>query len=235
MNDELLTFYYYNDGLSRAERQRVATMLATDPALADRYQAICRELDQLASPAVIAPREDMVARWHEALSRAARSESTNKRSPRIHTWSFIWGAAITAALAIGIGIGTVITDRGAATVLSPDSMTANNSGAFVRGLQVHLRESRQDLRSIPLDATEDRSMLIMKIIEQNRMFGKVATQNDADGIARVLRAFELVLVQMAREDLTPEEAAALQDKFLFELNVVLTKLARDTSEQSEVI
>ena len=70
MNDETLTFYYYNDGLSRAERQQVASLLATDKSVAERYQAICRELDQLGSPAPVAPPEDMVARWHESLSSA---------------------------------------------------------------------------------------------------------------------------------------------------------------------
>ena len=31
MNDETLTLYYYNDGLTNAERQAVANALATDP------------------------------------------------------------------------------------------------------------------------------------------------------------------------------------------------------------
>jgi hypothetical protein len=235
MNDETLTFYYYNDGLSRAERQQVASLLATDKPVAERYQAICRELDQLGSPAPVAPPEDMVARWHEALSSAARTESAIARKPQIHTWSFIWGAAVTAALAVGIGIGTLISDRGPVEVVAPEQMMANTSNAFFRGLQVHLRDSQRGLASTPIEASEDRTLLIMNIIEQNRLFERVAQQNDAPGIARVLRAFELVLARMADEDLSPQEAAELQAKFLFELNVVLTKLAHETSDEPEVI
>ena len=39
MNDETLTFYYYKDGLSRAEREQVASLLATDQAVARRYRS----------------------------------------------------------------------------------------------------------------------------------------------------------------------------------------------------
>ena len=103
---------------------------------------------------------------------------------------------------------------------------------FVRGLQVHLRESEQGLSATPFSATADRTLLITDIIEQNRRYEKVAQQNDSHGLARVLRAFDLVLVQLAAEDITPEEAEALQAKLLFELNVVLTKLSRDTSDEA---
>ena len=40
MNDETLTFYYYNDGLTRAERQEVTNLIATDPDVAERYQEV---------------------------------------------------------------------------------------------------------------------------------------------------------------------------------------------------
>ena len=71
----------------------------------------------------------------------------------------------------------------------------------------------------------------MNIIAQNRLYEKVAEQNDSQSLARVLRAFELVLVQLAADDITPQEAKDLQAKLLFELNVVLTKLARDPSDE----
>ena len=54
--------------------------------------------------------------------------------------------------------------------------------------------------------------LIMNIIGQNRLFERAAEVNDSQDIARVLRAFDLVLVRLASEDLSPEEAAALQAK-----------------------
>jgi len=234
MNDETLTLYYYNDGLTPREREKIASSLATDQDVARRYQAICRQLDRLSSPAITAPPSDMVERWHDSLHRAARAEYSVAKKPVVHTWSFIWGAAVTAALAIGIGIGIFISGDNPSQAIMSDSMVASNpnSNAFVRGLQVHLRESEQGLSATPFSATADRTLLITDIIEQNRRYEKVAQQNDSHGLARVLRAFDLVLVQLAAEDITPEEAEALQAKLLFELNVVLTKLSRDTSDEA---
>ena len=237
MNDETLTFYYYNDGLTREERQAVANRLATDPGTAARYQVICRQLDQLGAASITAAPADMVERWHESINRAVRSESAVSRKPVLHTWSFIWGAAVTAALAIGIGIGVYISGGNVSEAVLPDDIVAANpnSSAFVRGLRVHLRESEQGLSETPFDATADRTMLLMRIIEQNRLFEKVAQRNDSPALARVLRSFELVLVRLAADDITPEEAEELQAKLLFELNVILTKLDRESSDESGII
>lgn len=234
MNDDTLTLYYYNDGLTREERQQIANLLATDQNIAKRYQALCQQLDRLSEPAITAPPSDMVERWHDSLNRAVRAEAVVAKKPVLHTWSFIWGAAITAALAIGIGIGVFISGDSPSLPATSDHLVASNpnSNAFVRGLQVHLRESEQGLSATPLSATADRTLLIMNIIEQNRRYEKVAEQNDSQSLARVLRAFDLVLVQLAAEDITPEEAEELQAKLLFELNVMLTKLSRDTSDES---
>jgi len=176
----------------------------------------------------------MVERWHDSLNRAVRAEVAVAKKPVLHTWSFIWGAAISAALAVGIGIGVLLSDNDSPQYVVPNVLTANNSnsGAFVRGLQIHLRESQQNLSATPVGATADRSSLIMNIIEQNRLYEKVAQNNDSQSLARVLRAFELVLLQLAADDITPQEAEELQAKLLFELNVVLTKLSRDTSDES---
>jgi hypothetical protein len=179
----------------------------------------------------------MVERWHESIDRAVRSESVVSGKPILHTWSFIWGAAVTAALAIGIGIGFYISGGNVSEAVLPDVIVAANpnSSAFVRGLRVHLRESEQGLSETPFDATADRTMLLMRIIEQNRLFEKVAQRNDSPALARVLRSFELVLVRLAADDITQEEAEELQAKLLFELNVILTKLDRESSDESGII
>ena len=72
----------------------------------------------------------------------------------------------------------------------------------------------------------------MHIIDQNRLFERAAEQNDSQKLARVLRAFEPVLLQLAAEDLAPEDAEALRAQLAFELNVMLTKLSRDTSKET---
>ncbi|MDH3440921.1 MAG: hypothetical protein OEM63_09225 [Gammaproteobacteria bacterium] len=241
MNDDTLTLYYYNDGLTNAERQEVANALAIDPALADLYQSLCRELEQVADPEMPAPPSDMVQRWHDSLDRAIGLETRPKPEPAVHSWSFLLGAAVTAALAIGVGIGMFLADEEPATPMI-EELTADNpisehpgSSAFIRGLQVHLRESEQGLTSLDTGVDSDRSLLIMNIIEQNRLFERVAEQNDSENLARVLRAFQLVLMQLAAEDISDEDAEALRAKLLFELNVMLTKLANNPSDEPTTI
>ena len=236
MNDETLTFYYYDDGLTRGEREQVARLLAADPVVAQRYQEICQQLDglgELGESTKASPPSDMVERWHIGLDRAIRAEVAVSKKPVIHTGSFLWGAAITAALAIGIGIGVFISTDSPTEFAGSGVLTASNadSSAFIRGLKVHLRDTEQGLSMTPLEATADRSQVITNIIEQNRRFAKVARINDAQGLARVLRAFELTLVRLAADDITLEEAQALQQKLLFELKFVLTKLASRPSNQ----
>ena len=240
MNETTLTLYYYNDGLSEAERLQVAVALAADEGLAKRYRVLCDELQGIEDVAV-APPADMVRRWHEGLDRAAGKERQAAAKPAVHSWSFLLGAAVTAALAIGIGIGMfvggnespapIITEPLADAGLPPDG----TSTAFLRGLQVYLRESEQGLAALPVGVGTDRSMMIMNIIGQNRIFERAAMQNDAENLARVLRAFELVLIELAADDVSAAEADALRAKLLFELNVMLTKLSRDTSDEQQSI
>lgn len=239
MNDEKLTLYYYNDGLSNAERQEVANALATDPAIAVRYQRISAELGSLSVLPDESPSRDMVERWHAGLDRAIDRETQAAPRPPFHTWSFLLGAAITAALAIGIGIGFFIAgDEPVVPVMEElvadeNALSPDASTAFLRGLQVHLRQSEQGIATLP--GAADRSRLIMDIIEQNRLFERAAEQNESANLARVLRAFELVLVQLAAEDITPEDAEQLRAKLLFELNVMLTKLAQAPSDEPQTI
>jgi hypothetical protein len=234
MNDDTLTLYYYNDGLSNRERQAVAHALATNDEVAARYQALCRELEQFEDPSAPRPPADMVQRWHDSLDRAAGMETRQK--PAVHSWSFLLGAAVTAALAIGVGIGFFLAGDDPQVVPVIEEIVASGdtgSSAFTRGLQVHFRDSEQGL--LALDDSEDRAALILDIIEQNKRFERAAEQNDADDIARVLRAFDLVLVKLAAEDISDEDAEALRAKLLFELNVMLTKLSRETSDGQQSI
>ena len=83
-----------------------------------------------------------------------------------------------------------------------------------------------------LPDADDRTMLVLRIIEQNRMFEHAAANSDAPKLARVLRAFEPILLQLAAEDIAPEDAQALQAQLAFELNVMLTKLGVESSNDS---
>jgi hypothetical protein len=120
------------------------------------------------------------------------------------------------------------------TRVDPEIMApAAIPGAFTRGVQVHFRDTFQELSSLPAESAADRSMLALQIIEKNRFFERAAIQNNSQSLARVLRAFEPVLLQLAAEDISPEDAAALQAQLVFELNVLLTKLSRDASNETD--
>jgi hypothetical protein len=102
-------------------------------------------------------------------------------------------------------------------------------------LQAHFRDSRQNIGGLPVEDTESRRMLIQHIVQQNRLFARAATENQSPELARVLRAFEPILVRLAADDLAPEEAQRLQAQLVFELNVMLTKMNRTPSDRSESI
>jgi len=228
MNEDTLILYYYNDGLSKRERQQVEEAIHSDATVAATYEELCQQLNGMSGPDSPAVPSHTVERWHDAIDRAARQEHARTQSPArsFNPWSFAWGAAIAAALALGVGLNMTSVD--------PEIVTpATVPGAFTRGVQVHFRDTFQELSSLPADSAADRSMLALQIIEQNRLYERAAEQNDSQSLARVLRAFEPVLLQLAAEDISPEDAAALQAQLIFELNVMLTKLSRDVSNETD--
>ncbi len=184
--------------------------------------------------------EHFVQQWHRAIDKAATlehgRECQNQQS--WHPKSFFWGVAVTAALAVGVGIGYLLSN-GDDYEMSPTPILAVTTAsqarpvpvAFTRGLQVHLRDSRRQL-SGPGAATDDKA-LVLQIIAQNRMFESAADRNNAPQLARLLRAFEPILLQLAATDIAPEDAEALRAQLAFELNVMLTKLASESSDDSQ--
>ena len=239
MNDERLLLYYY-DELDAAEKRDVAAALGRDDVLAARYRALVADLHALGeAPAVRVP-DGLAARLHAAVDRAATLEQGRTRGTRGgwgHGYSFFLGAAVTAALALAIGLAQ---REDPAAPPSPGPLTADvdadggvdagDTAAFARTMQVFFRDSRQDLALLPDAGNGERSAMIGDLIEQNRTFARLAMQNDADDLARVLRAFEPILARLAADDITAEESEALRAKLAFELNVMLTKLTREASE-----
>lgn len=237
MNDDELILYYYEDGLSDAERLRIRTALEADASLRMRYARLCEDLARFDAPRPAAVPADMVARWQDSIDRAARLERQALRPPRaFHLPSFAWGSAVAAALVLALGFWLAgnrsvepIPNGGLAD--SGATVTARSAlAAFERGLEVHLQQSSRQLVGLPTDADEQRTMLIMRMVQENRLFETAAEKNGAEDLARVLRAFEPILLRLAADDVSPAEARALQAQLTFELNVMLTKLGRDVSE-----
>ena len=245
MNDDDLILYYFDDGLDDAQRERIRARLDNDAAMAARYGQLCSTLDALQGETVAAP-PHLAPRWHDLLDQVANREARDaERGAQRQRWvaRVGWGAAIAATLALGIGIGTFLdrTQPAAPGVVDtgPAELPAGRvdfaTPALARGLQVYLREARADLQAVPADSDAERMLLIRDIIRQNRLFETAAEQQDAAKLARVLRAFEPILLQLAAEDIAAEDAEALSRKLSFELGVTLTKLDAETSKQAETI
>ena len=241
MNDDILTLYFYKDGLTETVRLRVQSALVKDPSVRARYEQLCKDLACFRAPEPAAVAADMAARWHDSIDRAARIEQQREQpqARALHVPSFAWGTVVAAALVVGIGLGFYLAEqREPEPVIDPEMIVdvipemPSPSVAFARGLQVHLQESRRDLAALPADASDERAMLIMHMIQQNRLFERAAEQNDSSDLARVLRAFEPILMRLATNDMTPEDAEALQAQLAFELNVMLTKLGKNASEST---
>lgn len=229
MHEETLILYYYNDGLSSSERRKVEAALDDDPGLAARYGRLRAELDDLADSETPVVPSHVMHRWHDAIDGAAQHTSRGVEPQRSFSpLSFLWGAAVTAALAIGIGIGILLDVDNSAPETGPEA-----SGAFSRGVAVYLRDTKQELAAMPAHMSADRTTLILDIIEQNRLYELAAEQNDSSDVARVLRAFEPILLRLAAEDITPDDAEALRTQLAFELEVILTKLSRDSSNDRQ--
>lgn len=228
MNENTLILYYYNDGLTDDERRDVEVALEADPELAAQYAKLCAEMNALNDADVPAVPSHTVERWHDVIRQAPGADvSAPRHTPRaFNPSSFAWGAAVAAALVLAV----MLVREPVQPPLEPSAPT---SSAFERGIQVHFRDTQDQLASLPVGSATVRTSLAMQIINQNRLFERAAEQNDADDLARVLRAFEPVLVRLAEEDLSDVEAEALRAKLAFELNVMLTKLSRDASNETD--
>jgi hypothetical protein len=182
------------------------------------------------------PPTHVVHQWHNAIDEAAALERGRNEKPqeRWHPTSFFWGMAVSAAVALGVAIGVFISDdaiEGPPVYVAEEAtQPAATPVAFTRGLQRHFRNSQEQLASF--DGSEDTTMLVLRLIEQNRLFETAADKNNAPQLARVLRAFEPILLQLAASDIAPEDADALRAQLSFELNVMLTKLAKESSDET---
>ena len=243
ISEENLTLYFYNDGLSEKERRAIEQALQDDALLGARYAELSRQLGEWCVPDDHRAPSHVVQRFHDSIDRAARAERKPQNEvPPVHFMSFFWGAAVTAALAIGIGIGFWFSapDPGEQVedgliVEIPDDVQRAVPVSFSRGLQLHLQESQWEIASLEVSDDTERALLAMQIIAQNRMFERTATMNNSPELARVLRGFEPVLLKLASDEISPQEAAALREKLAFEISVMLTKLSRGPSEVTETI
>jgi hypothetical protein len=246
ITEETLLLYFY-DELEPDHRVAVEAALRNDAGLASRYAVLSAELAGWRSsqgPAVV-PAE-VTARWRASIERAASVAGTPARTrtpiPRFRLFGSV--VALAAALAIGIAVG-VRLDRPVTSNPATGTSIAGNEGtavgaipaSFIRGLEAYLQESQWEIARLPLvnNENDERAALIMQLIQQNRAFERIAEQSNAPNLARVLRAFEPILLKLANENIAPSDAQSLRDQLGFELKVTLTKLEQATSEEVPTI
>jgi hypothetical protein len=241
MTEEMLVSYFY-DELTRDERASVDAALANDPALATRYAALSRELLAWRAPEPASVPVHIEAQWHDSIDRLANAASMPARPRAPYLRVFGWGSALAVALVAGIGIGLRLNQQTTSTAVTDAPLAGVENlrdaivpASFTRGLQQHLQESQWQIDRLTGVADADRVSLTMQLIEQNRVFERAALQSNAANLARVLRAFEPILLQLANEDIAPQDMEALRAQLAFELNVMLTKLRQSPSDPAQPI
>ncbi len=247
ISDEQLLWYYYGDGLSEEERKQIAQALQTDEYLAARFRDLQADLAALAPDTTAAAPEASKQRWHQLIEDAASApDAPSHRSYRFAPWT--WSAGLAAAVILGIGIGLQLDSPESSQPGSPASTpvaaaedppsiaeeppaTEGQHGAFRRGLQVHMQSAGLQLASLPELPNARRSELIDEMVIQNRLFIKAAQLNGAPEFARLLRAFEPILLQLRDTGETPTELDSLQRQLQFEFRAMLTQIEKDPSKQ----
>ncbi len=240
IDERTLTLYYYDDGLDEDERRTVREALQTDRLLAARFEALKERLDALREPEPTSAPEHLKHQWHDLVAREAQLERQKTApAPRRFPWLGL-GAAFTSVLALGIAIG-VWMPRGApppgttaelAGGPQPSASSSDAPAAFERGLQLYLEESRSELASLDNRSHDEQARLLLQIIAQNRLFEQAAEKQQVPEVARLMRAFEPILLRLAAEDTAPQDAEALRRQLAFELNAMLTKLQQPSSKKT---
>lgn len=234
ISDETLILYY-GDELDERERTQIAQALDRDTTLADRYARLVEDLERLRTAPLPAPPPGAVSGWHRALERVAAPTAAPQR--RTFWAPALAMAAGVAVLAIGIQIGVRMAPapEPAATVASPTPPPVVTPQvvptAFSRGLATYMQTARADLVELdPADAAA-RTAVIAEIIAHNRAFERAAEERGAPDIARVLRAFEQVLHQLADETANPDDLRHDIDRLSFEYSAMLTRIAPHASNE----
>ena len=234
INDEQLLLYYYSDGLTDDERQQIRTAIDQDEMLAARYRALAKELDGLRLPTMESPTDEHKAQWHSLIEDAA-SESSEEQVPRRSPRPWVWSAALAASLLLGISLGSKLGEPPATEPIAatPDTAAETaDSGVFERGLESHMLTAESQLVAFSSLPQSEQSELIKTLVSQNRLFAKAAEETGAADLARLLRAFEPILLRLNETEKGPTDAEALRSQLGFEIRSLLTQLKRPSSNKA---
>lgn len=202
---------------------RIRAALAADPELAARERALATDLAQLGEWTPPGPDAAQQARWLAAVAEAAeagvragsdsRAAAARQRVRRRRPWALALAASCLLALSFQLG-------RQTATAPTPMQASAPVPAADTRSAWSHLAATRHVLAELPTAA--DRAARVAALIAHNRLQVEAAERAGDAELARVLRAFEPVLQQLAQT--APEADAGVRAQLDFEARTLQTKL-----------
>jgi anti-sigma-K factor RskA len=239
-----LILYYYDDGLSPTEKQAITAALQTDALLAVRYRELSASLVELQDETPVAAPAHLKPQWHELIGREAQLERQRSvNTGRSRHW-LGWAAGLATMLVVGIAIGIWMQptatppdagEGGLVQVVPELAAPEGGIGAFTRAVQFYLDGQQAELAGMDDRQAETNQLILLQIIAQNRLIERAAVANQAPELARLMRAFEPVLLKLADPATSPEQAAALQRQLAFEMQAVLTKLQQAPSKPATII
>lgn len=201
---------------------RIRAALAADPELAARERALAADLAQLGDWTPPGPDAAQQARWQAALAHAAeatrgvdlRVDLHRRRARRRQRWALALAASCLLALSFQLG-------RQTATAPAPMQASAPvPAAADTRSAWSHLAATRHALAELP--EAPDRAARVATLIAHNRLQVEAAERAGDAELARVLRAFEPVLQQLAQT--APDADAGVRAQLDFEARTLQTKL-----------
>ncbi|HET9865165.1 MAG TPA: hypothetical protein VFP37_17120 [Steroidobacteraceae bacterium] len=200
ISDDELLLYHYRE-LDAPERARIGAALAADPGLARRLHALVVRLDAAAAIPEVPVPEPVRQRWQAALDRAATNPKP-RATPRARTslGDPAWIAA--AAAVVLVALITVLQFMQPRPVPMaggpvPESTSGAGESAYAHGLKFHLASTERRLARLGEASPEERQRLVETIIGQNQMYALAAERAGEPQLARVLRAFNPILEDLA--------------------------------------
>jgi hypothetical protein len=236
ITDEDLLLYYYRE-LEPADRARIAAAIAADATIAQRLHALVARLDAAAAVPDVPVPPRIEQRWRVALDRVAHDGAREVARPRFNAprWQLAAAAAVVLALVVTFQVMRTQPPTGNTIANNPATEPANDEtgSAYERGLKFHLASTERQIAALGNVSPEERAHMIDVIMGQNRLYALAAERAGEPQLARVLRAFNPILEDLANG--RSESTAADVSQLSFELRVMQARLGAGADDSSKTL
>ena len=224
ITDDDLVLYHYRDGLDAERIEHITAMLATSPALRERYATIERAMAHFGQHEM-APDSDLGARLWRRLepqleeAGVTASPSSSARSYASVTWQSALdrlrallaptpprpALVVAAVIVVAIGAGFLL-GRQSVTVSHPVASTGADAAAG-RVLDAYVAANLRATEGVLLTASnsgdasllEGNRELAQSLVESNRLYALAAARAGNARLADFLRQLEPVLLSLANQ------------------------------------